>query len=129
MRILYYAICIIFVNFSLIVGEVFPEVAKDPQSIIDIINEEESQFLKTLSRGRNLLNRTVAKLESTNIVPGDVAWRLYDTYGFPVDLTQLMTEEKGLKVDMIGYEESKKQAQVLIVFLTSLLFNFFYIFL
>lgn len=90
----------------------FPEVKKDPQSIIEVINEEEVQFLKTLTRGRNLLNRTIAKLESTNTVPGDVAWRLYDTYGFPIDLTQLMTEEKGLKIDMAGYEESKKQAQV-----------------
>ncbi|XP_072754968.1 alanine--tRNA ligase, cytoplasmic isoform X2 [Anoplolepis gracilipes] len=96
-----------------LLGEVFPEVTKDPQSIIDIVNEEETQFLKTLSRGRNLLNRTIAKLESSDTVPGDVAWRLYDTYGFPVDLTQLMTEEKGLKIDMAGYEESKKQAQLI----------------
>lgn len=44
---------------------------------------------------------------------GDVAWRLYDTYGFPVDLTQLMSEEKGLTVDMAAYEEAKKQAQVI----------------
>lgn len=45
---------------------------------------------------------------------GDVAWRLYDTYGFPVDLTQLMSEEKGLTIDMVAYEEAKKQAQVYI---------------
>ncbi|XP_018345556.1 PREDICTED: alanine--tRNA ligase, cytoplasmic isoform X2 [Trachymyrmex septentrionalis] len=96
-----------------LLGDVFPEVRKDPQSIIEIINEEESQFLKTLSRGRNLLNRTIAKLESADTVPGDVAWRLYDTYGFPIDLTQLMTEEKGLKIDMAGYEEAKKQAQLI----------------
>ncbi|KYN00264.1 Alanyl-tRNA synthetase, cytoplasmic [Cyphomyrmex costatus] len=96
-----------------LLGDVFPEVKKDPQSIIETINEEESQFLKTLSRGRNLLNRTIAKLESADTVPGDVAWRLYDTYGFPIDLTQLMTEEKGLKIDMAGYEESKKQAQLI----------------
>ncbi|XP_011170505.1 alanine--tRNA ligase, cytoplasmic isoform X2 [Solenopsis invicta] len=96
-----------------LLGDVFPEVKRDPQSIIEIINEEEIQFLKTLSRGRNLLNRTIAKLESTNVVPGDVAWRLYDTYGFPIDLTQLMTEEKGLKIDMTGYEEAKKQAQLI----------------
>ncbi|EGI61219.1 PREDICTED: alanine--tRNA ligase, cytoplasmic isoform X1 [Acromyrmex echinatior] len=96
-----------------LLGDVFPEVRKDPQSIIEIINEEESQFLKTLSRGRNLLNRTIAKLESADTVPGDVAWRLYDTYGFPIDLTQLMTEEKGLKIDIAGYEESKKQAQLI----------------
>ena len=43
---------------------------------------------------------------------GDVAWRLYDTYGFPVDLTQIMAEEKGLVVDLAGYEESKLRAQV-----------------
>ncbi|XP_048508528.1 alanine--tRNA ligase, cytoplasmic isoform X2 [Athalia rosae] len=96
-----------------LLGDVFPELKKDPQSIIDVINEEEEQFLKTLSRGRNLLNRTVAKLEATTVVPGDVAWRLYDTYGFPVDLTQLMIEEKGLTIDMKSYEEAKKQAQLL----------------
>lgn len=88
------------------------QVKKDPQSIIDIINEEEQQFLKTLTRGRNLLNRTIVKLGGSKVVPGDVAWRLYDTYGFPIDLTQLMAEEKGLTVDMEAYEEAKKTAQV-----------------
>ena len=44
--------------------------------------------------------------------PGDVAWRLYDTYGFPVDLTQLMVEEKSMTVDMDGYNKAKEQAQV-----------------
>ncbi|XP_066580958.1 alanine--tRNA ligase, cytoplasmic isoform X2 [Prorops nasuta] len=96
-----------------ILGDIFPEIVKDPQHIIDVINEEESQFLKTLSRGRNLLNRAISKLGASNIVPGDVAWRLYDTYGFPVDLTQLMIEEKNLKIDMGGYEEAKKHAQIL----------------
>lgn len=96
-----------------LLGDVFPELTKDHQSIIDVINEEEAQFLKTLSRGRNLLDRTIAKLDNATILPGEVAWRLYDTYGFPVDLTQLMTEEKGLSVDMAGYEESKKLAQVI----------------
>lgn len=43
---------------------------------------------------------------------GDVAWRLYDTYGFPVDLTHLMVEEKGLQIDMVRYEEAKKEPQV-----------------
>lgn len=95
-----------------VLGDTFPEVCKDPQRIIDIINEEEEQFLKTLSHGRNLLNRTITKLGGSKTLPGDVAWRLYDTYGFPVDLTQLMAEEKGLSVDMAVYEESKKQAQI-----------------
>lgn len=96
-----------------ILGDTFPEVRKDPETIIEIINEEEEQFLKTLSRGRNLLNRTISKLGGSKTLPGDVAWRLYDTYGFPVDLTQLMAEEKRLTVDMAGYEESRKQAQVI----------------
>lgn len=110
---IFYHLHLFWSQSFVVIGDVFPEIKKDPQNIIEIINEEEVQFLKTLSRGRNLLNRTIAKLESTNVVPGDVAWRLYDTYGFPIDLTQLMTEEKGLKIDMAGYEESKKQAQVL----------------
>ena len=93
-------------------GDTFSEIRRDPDTIMEIINEEEEQFLKTLSRGRNLLNRTIAKIGKSKVLPGDVAWRLYDTYGFPVDLTQLMAEEKGLSVDMTGYEEARKQAQV-----------------
>lgn len=95
-----------------LLGDVFPEIKKDPESIIQTINEEEIQFLKTLSRGRNLLNRTIEKLTGTNIVPGDVAWRLYDTYGFPIDLTHLMCEEKGLSIDMEAYEKAKKESQL-----------------
>lgn len=95
-----------------ILGDTFPEITKDPESIIQIINEEEVQFLKTLSRGRNLLNRTIEKLGNSKIVPGDVAWRMYDTYGFPIDLTQLMCEEKGLTIDMEAYEKAKKESQL-----------------
>lgn len=91
-------------------GEFFTEVTKDPQQVMDVINEEETQFLKTLARGRKLFDRTVSKL-TDQVIPGDVAWRLYDTYGFPVDLTQLMAEERGLSVDMGMYEECRKKAQ------------------
>lgn len=93
-----------------LLGDVFPEIKKDPESIIQLINEEEIQFLKTLTRGRNLLNRTIEKLGESQIVPGDIAWRLYDTYGFPIDLTQLMCEEKGLRIDMESYEKAKKES-------------------
>jgi alanyl-tRNA synthetase len=96
-----------------LLGDTFPEVKRDPATVIDIINEEEAQFLKTLSRGQKLLDRTIRKLEAgTKVLPGDVAWRLYDTYGFPVDLTQLMAEERGLEVDMAGYEACKAAAQL-----------------
>ncbi|KAF2345055.1 Alanine-tRNA ligase eukaryota/bacteria, partial [Trinorchestia longiramus] len=89
----------------------FPEVAKDPSFVKEVINEEERQFLKTLERGRKLLHRTVSKLGGAKLIPGDVAWRLYDTYGFPVDLTQLMAEENDLNVDMDAFEVCKKEAQ------------------
>ncbi|XP_045770045.1 alanine--tRNA ligase, cytoplasmic [Maniola jurtina] len=95
-----------------LLGDVFPEITKDPESIIQIINDEEVQFLKTLTRGRNLLNRTIEKLGDSKTVPGDVAWRMYDTYGFPIDLTQLMCEEKGLTIDMEAYERAKKESQL-----------------
>ncbi|XP_052893347.1 alanine--tRNA ligase, cytoplasmic [Anopheles moucheti] len=96
----------------LLLGDTFPEVRKDPLHIKHVINEEEQQFLKTLTRGRNLLNRTIAKLGDSKVIPGDVAWRLYDTYGFPIDLTQLMAEEKAMTIDMEGYEKAKHESYI-----------------
>lgn len=97
-----------------LLGETFPEISNNPGRIIDIINEEEQQFLKTLSRGRSLLNKTITRLgDQAKEIPGDVAWKLYDTFGFPVDLTSLMAEEKGLTIDMAGYEVAKERAYVM----------------
>ncbi|CAH1779871.1 unnamed protein product [Owenia fusiformis] len=91
-------------------GDFFPEVKKDPEMVKSIINEEEAQFLKTLNRGRRLLERTIEKLGEGQVLPGDIAWRLYDTYGFPIDLTQLMMEEKNREIDMEGYKKAKQEA-------------------
>ncbi|XP_020819319.1 alanine--tRNA ligase, cytoplasmic [Phascolarctos cinereus] len=93
-------------------GDAFPELKKDPDMVKDIINEEEGQFLKTLSRGRRILDRKIQSLGDCKTIPGDTAWLLYDTYGFPVDLTGLIAEEKGLVVDMDGFEEERKLAQL-----------------
>uniref|UniRef100_A0A0N4XBN0 alanine--tRNA ligase n=1 Tax=Haemonchus placei TaxID=6290 RepID=A0A0N4XBN0_HAEPC len=94
-----------------ILGDTFPELRRDPETVRDIINDEEQQFLKTLVRGRRLFQRAVAGLGADEkTFPGDVAWRLYDTYGFPADLTQLMAEEKGLTVDQKAFEECRKKA-------------------
>ena len=94
-----------------LLGETFPELKKDPETTQDIINDEEAQFLKTLSRGRVLFHKAVKALpEGEKKFPGDIAWRLYDTYGFPIDLTQLMAEEHGLQVDLDNYEECRKKA-------------------
>lgn len=95
-----------------LLGEAFPEVRKDPQFVKDVINEEEAQFLRTLTRGQKLLEKTICKLsETSRIFPGEVAWRLYDTYGFPFDLTQLICEESGLTIDKERYEEAKLESQ------------------
>ncbi|KAM6123566.1 alanine--tRNA ligase, cytoplasmic, partial [Phoenicopterus ruber ruber] len=93
-------------------GDAFPELKKDPDMVKDIINEEEDQFLKTLSRGRRILDRKIQSLGDSKTIPGDTAWLLYDTYGFPADLTGLIAEEKGLVVDMEGFEEERKNAQL-----------------
>ncbi|KAG8562405.1 hypothetical protein GDO81_015665 [Engystomops pustulosus] len=93
-------------------GDAFPELKKDPDMVKDIINEEETQFLKTLNRGRRILDRKIQSLGESKTIPGDTAWLLYDTYGFPVDLTGLIAEERGLKVDMESFEEERKAAQL-----------------
>ncbi|KAK9517075.1 hypothetical protein VZT92_024969 [Zoarces viviparus] len=93
-------------------GNAFPELNKDPEVVKDIINEEEEQFLKTLSRGRRILDRKIMSLGDSKTIPGDTAWLLYDTYGFPLDLTSLIAEEKGMAVDVAAFEEEKKAAQL-----------------
>uniref|UniRef100_A0AAZ3PU59 Alanine--tRNA ligase n=1 Tax=Oncorhynchus tshawytscha TaxID=74940 RepID=A0AAZ3PU59_ONCTS len=92
-------------------GDAFPELKKDPDMVKDIINEEEEQFLKTLSRGRKILDRKIQSLGDSKTIPGDTAWLLYDTYGFPLDLTALIAEERGMMVDVAAFEEEKKAAQ------------------
>ncbi|MEQ2166128.1 Alanine--tRNA ligase, cytoplasmic, partial [Goodea atripinnis] len=92
-------------------GDAFPEMKKDPEMVKDIINEEEAQFLKTLNRGRRILDRKIVSLGDCKTIPGDTAWLLYDTYGFPLDLTSLIAEEKGMEVDLAAFEEEKKAAQ------------------
>uniref|UniRef100_A0A4W4FZE8 Alanine--tRNA ligase n=1 Tax=Electrophorus electricus TaxID=8005 RepID=A0A4W4FZE8_ELEEL len=93
-------------------GDAFPELKKDPDMVKDIINDEETQFLKTLSRGRRILDRKIQSLGDSKTIPGDTAWLLYDTYGFPLDLTALIAEERGMGVDLGAFEEEKKAAQL-----------------
>ncbi|KAK7152060.1 hypothetical protein R3I94_008408 [Phoxinus phoxinus] len=93
-------------------GDAFPELRKDPDMVKDVINEEETQFLKTLSRGRRILDRKIQSLGDSKTIPGDTAWLLYDTYGFPLDLTALIAEERGMGVDRQAFEEEKKAAQL-----------------
>lgn len=80
----------------------FPELAGRAATIKDVLLREETSFNETLDRGLELFDREVA---SAGRVSGDFAFKLYDTYGFPIDLTALMARERGLEVDNARFEE------------------------
>jgi alanyl-tRNA synthetase len=83
-------------------GDVFPELREKQKTIKDVIRREEGAFNKTLDKGIELFEREVARGVST--ISGAFAFRLYDEQGFPLDLTQLMSRERGLAVDVAGFE-------------------------
>ena len=85
-------------------GEAYPEIKAQQKLIESVIREEETAFLKTLDRGIRMLDGYFEKNADTKLIPGEDAFILYDTYGFPIDLTGLIAEEKGFKVDLKGFE-------------------------
>lgn len=85
-------------------GDYFKELNKQRQFIEIAIRLEEQSFLKTLDRGTKRFEEYLAQSNPEKTVAGDFAFELYDTYGFPVDLTQLMAKENGWTVDMPGFE-------------------------
>jgi alanyl-tRNA synthetase len=90
-------------------GTVFPELKTQLQLIINVIKEEEHSFLKTLDQGLLLLDTIISKTEG-KVVSGEKAFVLYDTFGFPIDLTALILSEKGYELDEKGFEiELQKQ--------------------
>ncbi|NQX84524.1 MAG: alanine--tRNA ligase [Flavobacteriaceae bacterium] len=92
-------------------GEAFPEIKNQKQLIENVIKEEETSFLRTLDQGLLLLDRIIENV-SGNKVSGKKAFELYDTYGFPIDLTALILNEKGLTLDEDGFKkELQKQKQ------------------
>ena len=80
-------------------GDFFPEIKKKESEVKEILNEEEQSFAKTLDRGEKQFETYAqqSKLKDLQKLHGADVWRLYDTFGFPVDLTRLMAEERGLK--------------------------------
>ena len=85
-------------------GDAFPELKKQQELITRVIQEEESSFLRTLDKGIDRFNNHVDSLKGKTI-DGGFAFELYDTFGFPIDLTELMAREKGLNVDIQGFNE------------------------
>jgi alanyl-tRNA synthetase len=84
-------------------GDVFPEIRVKQKTIKDVIRREEEAFNKTLDKGIELFEREVARGVST--ISGAFAFRLYDEQGFPLDLTELMARERGLTIDVAGFEK------------------------
>jgi alanyl-tRNA synthetase len=87
-------------------GGQFPELAAQKTLIEKVIQEEEASFLRTLATGINLLDGVMgkAKAAGTTVIDGADAFLLYDTYGFPIDLTELIARENGMTVDIPGFE-------------------------
>ena len=93
-------------------GDAYPELKAQQKLISSVIKEEENAFLRTLDRGIRMLEDNMAKNTATKTVAGTDAFVLYDTYGFPIDLTQLIAAEKGYKVDLDGFNvELQKQKE------------------
>lgn len=91
---------------------IFPEVKKKVADLKEILDEEEASFARTLSRGEALFSKyaTLAAEEKRTTLNGKDVWRLYDTYGFPVDLTQIMADERGLKIDEVAFEKARLES-------------------
>lgn len=84
-------------------GEAFPELKSQQAHIERVLKAEEEQFAKTLEQGLRILEQDLAQLKG-NVVPGDVVFKLYDTYGFPMDLTADIARERELTIDESGFE-------------------------
>ncbi|VVP81937.1 Alanine--tRNA ligase [Pseudomonas fluorescens] len=84
-------------------GEAFPELKAQQAHIERVLKTEEEQFAKTLEQGLKILEQDLAQLKG-EVVPGDVVFKLYDTYGFPMDLTADIARERSLSIDEAGFE-------------------------
>jgi alanyl-tRNA synthetase len=93
-----------------VMGNQYPELQSGREHISKIIFEEESAFLKTLGKGLKMIEKMIKDLlkEHNNILPGKVAFEMYDTFGFPVDLTQLILKENDMHLDFKSFEDEMK---------------------
>ncbi len=99
----------LIVTLTEIMGEAYPELLREENLIQNVIKEEEISFLRTLAQGLNLLDHLI---DSSNekVIAGPKAFELYDTFGFPIDLTALILRERGFEIDIAGFDrELEKQ--------------------
>ena len=88
-------------------GASFPEIKQQAEHVALVIKSEEESFGETLDRGIEIFEKVVEKIEASGktVIPGDEVFKLYDTYGFPVDMTEVMAREQGLSIDMDRFEK------------------------
>jgi alanyl-tRNA synthetase len=94
-----------------VMGGAYPELIEKQEQIVDALAREERRFGETLEQGMKLLEETLHAL-SADTIPGEVAFKLYDTYGFPLDLTRDIARERHLKIDEAGFESAMDQQRV-----------------
>ncbi len=98
-------------------GKAYPELVERQEHVLSVIHNEEKRFSETLAQGTEMLNRLIeeAKKSGSSVIAGADAFKLYDTYGFPLELTQEMAEEQGFTVDTDGFglamEEQRRRAR------------------
>ena len=92
-----------------VMGDSFPEIEEKKKHIINVIKSEEESFNQTLDNGLDVFETIVKNLSSNDLLSGSDAFKLYDTYGFPFDLTKLMAKEKNIKVDEMGFDKCMKE--------------------
>ena len=88
-----------------VMGDAYPELTRGAQMVADTIEAEEHRFIKTLNKGMKLLEVETENLKQGDTLSGEVAFKLYDTYGFPLDLTQDALKAKNIEVDIKGFEK------------------------
>lgn len=93
-------------------ADFFPELDKQSTLVTEVIKEEETNFLHTIEHGLTRLDNFIRQHPELKVIPGDVVFELYDTYGFPTDLSRIIAEEQGLGIDEAGFEtEMNKQKE------------------
>ena len=91
--------------------EMYPELEKNKEIIIATMLEEKDKFVKTLANGEKEFQKAINKLQETKTIPGDVVFRLYDTYGFPPEVTKELAEENGYEINLKEFDELFKKHQ------------------
>jgi alanyl-tRNA synthetase len=101
-------LCFMLKRVVEVMGEAYPEVKEGEKHLTQVLQREEERFSETLDYGLKVLQDEMEKLKArgTGVVPGEVVFKLYDTFGFPLDLTEDIIRERGMTIDLEGFEHS-----------------------